>query len=143
MCIRDRDKSISNTVVDEVFIDSKGRLWVCTINGLNLYDKKNDKFIKVATEYLENKGLQDITEDHEGNIWVSTREGLYKYNPNNKSVEEFLHDENNKDTISENNIFSIYYSEKKLWIGTKTGGLNVMNLEDNSIKVYTCLLYTF
>lgn len=135
--VSDEDKSISNTVVDEVFIDSKGRLWVCTINGLNLYDKKNDKFIKVATEYLENKGLQDITEDHEGNIWVSTREGLYKYNPNNKSVEEFLHDENNKDTISENNIFSIYYSEKKLWIGTKTGGLNVMNLEDNSIKVYT------
>ena len=57
--VSDEDKSISNTVVDEVFIDSKGRLWVCTINGLNLYDKKNDKFIKVATEYLENKGLQD------------------------------------------------------------------------------------
>ena len=135
--VSDEDKAISNTVVDEVFIDSKGRLWVCTINGLNLYDSENDKFVKVANEYLENKGLQDITEDHEGNIWVSTRDGLYKYNPDNKSVEEFLHNENNSNTISENNIFSVYYSEKKLWIGTKTGGLNVMNLEDNSIKVYT------
>ena len=135
--VSDEDKAISNTVVDEVFIDSQGRLWVCTINGLNLYDRENDKFVKVANEYLENKGLQDITEDHEGNIWVSTRDGLYKYNPDNKSVEEFLHDENNSNTISEDNIFSVYHSEKKLWIGTKTGGLNVMNLEDNSIKVYT------
>ena len=31
---------LQQDVVDEVFIDSKGRLWVCTINGLNLYDKK-------------------------------------------------------------------------------------------------------
>ena len=135
--VSDDDKVRSNTVVDELLIDSKGRLWVCTINGLNLYDSKNDTFVKVASEYLENKGLQAIDEDCEGNIWVSTREGLYKYNPSNNEIEEFLHDKNNPNTISENNIFSVYYSEKKLWIGTKTGGLNVMNLDDYSVKVYT------
>ena len=135
--VSDEDKTYSNTVVDELLIDSKGRLWVCTINGLNLYDKENDKFIKVASKYLENKGLQAIDEDHEGNIWVSTREGLYRYNPNNDTINEFLSDENNSNSISENNIFSVYYSEKKLWIGTKTGGLNVMDLDDYSMKVYT------
>ncbi|WP_294386271.1 sensor histidine kinase [uncultured Clostridium sp.] len=135
--VSDEDKTYSNTVVDELLIDSKGRLWVCTINGLNLYDSENDKFIKVASEYLENKGLQDIDEDNQGNIWVSTREGLYRYNPDDGTVKEFLSDENDKNTINENNIFSIYYSEKKLWIGTKTGGLNIMDLEDYSIKVYT------
>ena len=55
--VSDDDKVRSNTVVDELLIDSKGRLWVCTINGLNLYDSKNDTFVKVASEYLENKGL--------------------------------------------------------------------------------------
>ena len=135
--VSDEDKTYSNTVVDELLIDSKGRLWVCTINGLNLYDSENDKFIKVASEYLENKDLQDIDEDNQGNIWVSTREGLYRYNPDDGTVKEFLSDENDKNTINENNIFSIYYSEKKLWIGTKTGGLNIMDLEDYSIKVYT------
>ena len=134
--VSDEDKLYSNTVVDELLIDSKGRLWVCTINGLNLYDSKNDKFVKVADEYLNNKGLQDITEDDEGNIWVATREGLFKYNHEMKIVKEFYHYENNEDTISENNIFSIYYSENKLWIGTKIGGLNIMDLNDYSIKKY-------
>lgn len=135
--VSDEDKLYSNTVVDELMIDSMGRLWVCTINGLNLYDSENDKFVKVAEEYLENKGLQDITEDHEGNIWIATREGLFKYNPEMNTVKAFYHDEDDENTISENNIFSLYYSKKELWIGTKIGGLNIMDLEDYSIKKYT------
>ena len=130
------DKLHSNTVVDELLIDSKGRLWVCTINGLNLYDSENDTFIKVATDYLENKGLQDITEDNKGNIWISTRDGLFKYNYDKDTVEAFYNNGNDTNTITENNIFSIYYSDNKLWIGTKNTGLNVMDLEDYSIKVY-------
>ena len=134
--VSEEDKLHSNTVVDELLIDSKGRLWVCTINGLNLYDSENDNFIKVASEYLENKGLQDIAEDDDGNIWVSTRDGLFKYNYEKNSVETFYHDENDENTISENNIFSLHYSNDELWIGTKTGGLNIMNLKDYSIKRY-------
>lgn len=134
--VSEEDKLYSNTVVDELLIDSRGRLWVCTINGLNLYDSENDNFIKVASEYLENKGIQDIVEDNEGNIWVSTRDGLFKYNHEKKSVETFYHDENDENTISENNIFSLHYSNNELWIGTKTGGLNIMNLKDYSIKKY-------
>lgn len=134
--VSEEDKLYSNTVVDELLIDSRGRLWVCTINGLNLYDSENDTFIKVATEYLENKGIQDIVEDNEGNIWVSTRDGLFKYNHEKKSVETFYHDGNDENTISENNIFSLHYSNNELWIGTKTGGLNIMNLKDYSIKKY-------
>lgn len=135
--VSDEDKLYSNTVVDELLIDSKGRFWVCTISGLNLYDSENDTFIKVADEYLKNKGLQDIIEDHEGNLWIATRDGLFKYNHDMKTVKAFYHDENNENTISENNVFSIYYSNKKLWIGTKIGGLNVIDLEDYSIKKYT------
>lgn len=126
--VSEEDKIYSNTTVDEIMIDSKDRLWVCTINGLNLYDSNNDNFIKVADDYFKDKGLQDIAEDGEGNIWVSTREGLYKYNPDNNSVEKFF---------DGTNIFIIYYSDKKLWIGTKTEGLKIMDLEDYSTKVYT------
>ena len=134
--VSEEDKLHSNTVVDELLFDSKGRLWVCTINGINLYDSENDTFIKVASEHLENKGLQDITEDGEGNIWISTREGLFKYNHEENLVETYYHDENDNNTISENNIFSLYYSNNELWIGTKTGGLNIMNLKDYSVKRY-------
>lgn len=126
--VSEEDKIYSNTTVDEILIDSKQRVWVCTIHGLNLYDSNNDKFIKVAHNYFKDKGLQDIAEDEQGNIWVSTRDGLYKYNPENNSVEEFF---------DGTNIFTIYYSDKKLWIGTKTEGLKIMNLEDGVIEAYS------
>jgi len=135
--VSDEDKLYSNAVVDELMIDSKGRLWVCSVNGLNLYDMENDKFVKVAEEYLDNKGLQDFAEDDEGNIWIATMEGLFKYNHDTGMIKAFYHDEDDENTISENNIFSIYYSEKKLWIGTKIGGLNIMDMDDYSIKKYT------
>ena len=135
--VSDEDKLHSNSVVDEVLIDSKGRLWVCTINGLNLYDSTNDKFIKDAEKYLENKGLQDIAEDHEGNIWIGTRDGLFKYNEEENLVESFYSDEKNENSIGDNNIFSLYYSEKKLWLGTKTDGLNVMDLESGVVRRYS------
>ena len=135
--VSEEDKLYSNTVVDELLIDSKGRLWVGTINGLNLYDSKTDSFIKVAEDYLENKGIQAFDEDDEGNIWIATREGVFKYNHDNNIVESFYHDEKNDNTISEDNIFAIYYNDNKLWLGSKNCGLNVMDLEDYSIKKYS------
>lgn len=135
--VSDDDKRFSNTVVDEIFIDSKKRLWVCTINGLNLYDNKTDSFIQVAQDYLGNKRLQDIVEDSQGNLWIATIDGLYKYNHDKNYIEEFHYDKNNKNTISDSNVFTLYYKDSKLYIGTKNGGLNIMNLKDNTIKVYT------
>lgn len=132
----DEDKASSNNVVDELLIDHKGRLWVGTIEGINLYDSENDKFDKVLEPYIKDRGVQGITEDYRNRIWISTREGLFMYDENADEVKSFFYDEKDENSISENNIFSVYSSGNKVWLGTKNSGLNVINLEDYSIKKY-------
>ncbi len=112
-------------------VDSKGRLWVCSISSLNLYDSKNDKFIKIETDLFNDKVIQDISEDNNGVIWISTSEGLYRYNSEKGKIEKF---NDPKNIINNKNIFTIYYSNNKLWIGTKNYGLMIMDLNDYSIK---------
>ncbi|CAM2077489.1 MAG: sensor histidine kinase [uncultured Clostridium sp.] len=131
--ISEDDKSSSNSVIEELMVDSKGRLWVCSISSLNLYDSKNDKFIKIETDLFNDKVIQDISEDNNGVIWISTSEGLYRYNSEKGKIEKF---NDPKNIINNKNIFTIYYSNNKLWIGTKNYGLMIMDLNDYSIKSY-------
>ena len=79
------------------------------------------------------KIIQDIAEDHNGVIWISTDAGLYRYNPEEEKIEKFNDPQN---IINDKNIFTIYYSNNKLWLGTKTCGLIIMDLKDYSIKSY-------
>ena len=127
------DKNSSNSVIEELMVDSKERLWVCSISSLNLYDSKNDKFIKIETDLFNDKIIQDISEDHNGVIWISTDAGLYRYNPQEEKIEKFNDPQN---IINDKNILTIYYSNNKLWLGTKTCGLIIMDLNDYSIKSY-------
>ena len=69
--------NLSNDFINSFLLDSRGRLWVGTDNGLNLLDEKTGRF----TSYFERDGLtnsivQSILEDDEGNIWVSTQQGI-------------------------------------------------------------------
>ena len=131
--ISQEDKNTSNSVIEELMVDSKGRLWVCSISSLNLYDSKNDKFIKIETDLLNDKIIQDIAEDDNGVIWICTDAGLYTYKPEEEKFQKFNDPQN---IINDKNIFTIYYSNNELWIGSKTYGLIIMDLKDYSIKSY-------
>ena len=131
--ISEEDKTYSNSVIEELMIDSSGELWACSISGINYYDRKNDKFITIPTDLFKKAILQDFVEDDQGNIWISTDLGLYRYNPINKNIEEF---NDPKNIIGKKDIFSMLYEDGKLWLGTKTDGLLIMDLKDYSIKSY-------
>ena len=63
----------------------------------------------------------------------ATDAGLYRYNPEEEKFEKFNDPQN---IINDKNIFTIYYSNNELWLGTKTCGLIIMDLNDYSIKSY-------
>ena len=68
---------LSNNNTNAFLLDSKKRLWIGTDNGLNLLDRKTNKF-KVFHEKhgLRNAIIQSILEDEVGNIWLSTQKGI-------------------------------------------------------------------
>ena len=71
--------SLSHNQVRSVFADSKNRVWVGTLNGLNLYNRKKNNFIRYSyAEGLNNLCINAISEDKNGNLWVSTNKGISK-----------------------------------------------------------------
>lgn len=81
------DFSLSDNNCSVLFIDSKKRLWVGTLNqGLNLFDDHSQRFyhIDINDQAVPNAGNYEInllTEDPEGSIWVGTgKNRLFKIN---------------------------------------------------------------
>mgnify|MGYP001163417803 CR=1 FL=1 len=73
---------LSQSVVNDILIDSKGFCWVGTQNGLNrfdgysfksFYNNPEDKF-SISSDFITS-----IAEDAYDNLWIGTRTGLNKY----------------------------------------------------------------
>lgn len=78
--------SISSNTIYSIFEDSKGRIFIATHNGLNLYNEATGKFKKYSVlSGLPNDVVYGIVEDMKtGNLWISTNEGLSKFNPDSE-----------------------------------------------------------
>ncbi|WP_209404994.1 hybrid sensor histidine kinase/response regulator transcription factor [Pseudozobellia sp. WGM2] len=75
-------KSISNNHINSVFQDSKNNIWVCTENGLNLYNTEKKGFTKYGIkDGFPTNVFYSILEDNNGQLWISTSNGLIEYNP--------------------------------------------------------------
>lgn len=79
--------SVSDNTITKLFEDSKQRLWVKTKKGLDIFDKKQQRFqhvlpiIAKKTQFNLDEFV-DIEEDKAGNIWVAVSdEGIYVLKP--------------------------------------------------------------
>jgi signal transduction histidine kinase/DNA-binding response OmpR family regulator len=62
--------------------DSKGRIWVGTREGLNLFDEKTKQFqIFTMSDGLPDNTILNILEDNHQTLWISTPNGLYNAIP--------------------------------------------------------------
>ena len=79
-----------NKYVNNLFEDSKGKLWICTESGLFNYDPLTGKIISYSTkEGLPNNQIFRIQEDENGLFWISTGKGLCRFNPRSKEFQSF------------------------------------------------------
>ena len=100
--------------------DSRGRTWVATMEGFNLYIPETDNFQRIgATNVL----AIDIDEDSKHRIWLSTQgAGMWCYSPDSKEFKQYLHDENDKFSLPSNQVnCTTVDASGRLWIGTLEG----------------------
>jgi len=108
-----------------------GKLWIATEEGLIIRDSSNrDK----PPSVYQNGFFTKILEDREGNIWVGTARGLYM--TDKKKQNTYLHDDNDKRSISDNIVLSIFEDKQSnIWLGT-AGGLDLLNRKSGTFTHY-------
>ena len=82
----DEECSLPDNQVQCMLRDSKGRLWVSTVNGMALYTDKDD-FIRIPMETQSRNSVQ-ILEDNAGRIFINTSVSLCEYNEERGVFEE-------------------------------------------------------
>ncbi len=139
--------TISDNVIQSIYQDSHGRLWIGTGLGLDLYDKNKNRFVKFVnnpgnSNSISNNLIQScIHEDRSGNLWVGTWDGLNKILiGKNSSIEniklniKFVHYVNkpgDKFSLSDNRVISMYEDvHGNLWFGTYGGGINELPFDE-------------
>jgi len=84
-------QSISSNRINDIYEDSKGRLWLATYRGLNLFNR-DDKTFK---RFQESDGLLDnsvntILEDSRQNLWLTYKFGISKFTPEKSEFNNYV-----------------------------------------------------
>lgn len=114
----EKDGLADNTVTN-IFVDRNKKIWFATHKGVSKLENNQFNKITFLNSKFNDEHFWSITEDDFGNMWFGTKKfGLIKYN----TKEQKIFDTNNG--LSDINIFSLYYKNGVLWIGTVNGGVN-------------------
>ena len=110
--------------IRSVFQDSRGFLWVGTMNGLSQYDGYT--FRKYYRTHHPNSISGNwtfaITEDTARHIWIGTLNGLNRFDPRTEQFTSYIHTPGNKQSLFSNKITTLQFDkEGMLWIGTQNG----------------------
>jgi PAS domain S-box-containing protein len=123
-----KSNGMSDDVISCISSDRQGNTWFGTSSaGLIFFYGDQFTALRVA-DGLPDNNVRSITEDANGDMWFATMNGIAKYN----GVE--LKTWNEKNGLSYNRIGAITTDGKKIYAGTLTGDLNV--IDNGKVSVY-------
>lgn len=119
----DNNRSLSDNVVQDVFVDSKGSVWVVA-GGLCLYNRDTDDFTRMSSGSAANF----IYEDRQGQVWTNLNGKFYLFDD---EKQEFITPAY-LNTVAMSATMMVEDEEGFYWIGTNDQGLLCSRLGDQS-----------
>lgn len=112
-------KTICNNWITDIRLDSRGRLWCATTNGVSCMDTKTGYFdIILSRPLLEGKTCYSTLELSDSKIAIATEMGLYLYDSKKQQTTPWPHSE----SISGLRIYSLKKDARgNLWMSTAQG----------------------
>lgn len=124
--------SLPAKIVYQLFVDSRNTLWVCTNNGLCVYDRKYDQFngiiVPDGLRGLNTAYITAIAEDRSGNIYIGSEKAVYTVGTEAGEVKKIVE-------VPEGRINALVFDAKdNLWIGASAnGGLYYFDRENGQL----------
>lgn len=134
--------SLSNRFVYPIVKDREGGIWIGTYyGGVNYISPNVGQFESFAHSRFYNSVngtvIGRFCEDAEGGIWIASDDGgLNRFSPKDKQFAHYLPEEH-KNSLSYHNVHALCMDGHDLWIGTYTGGVNVLNTKTGVFKSYS------
>lgn len=126
------DKELSNSLINKVYQDKRGFIWVATEDGLNKFD--GNRFIvykknKNEPDALLNNYVKTLFEDSKGRFWVACINGIQIYDQATHTFQSIpiRHNRDNMAPQTSANIIELQNGE--IWLGTYGGG--IISLKEN------------
>jgi ligand-binding sensor domain-containing protein len=114
------------------YVSPDGPMWVST-GEASVFQV--DLFTNTIPEHISDTlVINDITEETDSILWMATQNGLLREDLQNGSFQQFRHDSQNPETISDNVVVAVAKdSDGMMWLGTQNG-LNMIDPRTHKIK---------
>jgi len=139
-------QTLSDNWITSILEGRSGTLWLSTAGGgLNVLDRQTEWFTAYMHDPVDLNSISDNTamctyEDRSGVLWVGTWGGINKIDSRKTKFVDIRQHPGDPNSLSGRFIWSIcksnYRDKPTLWIGTKTNGLNKLDLASGNIKQY-------
>jgi signal transduction histidine kinase/ligand-binding sensor domain-containing protein/CheY-like chemotaxis protein len=130
--------SLSNDRVNAVLEDNAERLWVATVDGLNLFDRATQGFVRYGNDAGNPQSLRDsnivaLYQDRGGVLWAGTRSGgASHWNPASWSLGHYL-----SGALHDTQVSSFADDGAgRVWVGTIGAGLLEINTRTGRERRY-------
>jgi signal transduction histidine kinase/ligand-binding sensor domain-containing protein/CheY-like chemotaxis protein len=125
-----KSNTLGSTTINDIFEEENGKLWVCTANGISIYQRETDDF-KLFPQ-VEHAEVNCMIKSKSGLYWFGTQKGLYCFNPRDSSCIQYTNSPSDAKSLVNNQVLCLFEdSQNNLWIGTQSG-LDLLNSVNNS-----------
>ena len=127
---------ISSVFINKIICDHQNRLWLATVDGLNVIDFKK-KSVKVYNYNPKTPGIiganntLTVFEDKTNKIWVGTNAGLLLLNQSTSTFSSWKHDDTIPSSLAGKDVNDIAEDQNgNIWVATNNG-LSKLNTKTN------------
>jgi PAS domain S-box-containing protein len=133
---RDNPTSLSSDIVESLYVDGHGTLWVGGYNALDRFDPKTEQFRAYRSPVPGPSQYRAITEDASGALWLASMgNGLHRFDPVTGQFTVYRKKANDPRSLSNDIVNTVYVDRSGMvWAGTSDG---LCGLDQNG-QTFTC-----
>ena len=118
--------SLKSNLINSLFEDERGRIWIAHTQGVDLFDPRTEEFIFHWPDSADQKNAIHATKlvkRRDGRIWICATQGVYVADPETLEIEKFPQISTPVHDIGETKNGSIVYADylSFCYLDSKTG----------------------
>ncbi|MDG1441364.1 MAG: two-component regulator propeller domain-containing protein [Pseudomonadales bacterium] len=118
--------SLSDNTISELYQDAGGVIWVATFNGISRWNASVETFPHLKRDAVHksiSNSVSSFAEAPNGDVWIGSFNGLNRWDA---QLGKFLQYSAQDSGLAEDRVMSLAMEGDKLWVGTMSGGVNIV-----------------